>query len=158
MCGIVKLSSVRGRKRKIVVELVDWETIAIYPRKETETRSIERWCFDCLIAIYPRKGTKTSLPNHCLNKPRLQLIPARERLQVRLGVNQPLVHYNLSPQRDGNVLIRFSCPHNQNCNLSPQNPLRRCAPALPSGELFRLPFTPMLSSPFRRSWHGVSRD
>lgn len=99
MCGIVKLYSVRGRKRKIVVELVDWETIAIYPRKETETRSIERWCFDCLIAIYPRKGTKTSLPNHCLNKPRLQLIPARGRKPVRtIQLFAILADCNLSPR------------------------------------------------------------
>ena len=71
-------------------------------------------------------------------------------------------HFNLSPQGDGNgtqteslmidlifqlipargrkpLLHPVRAAGLNNFNLSPQNPLRRCAPALPKGELFQLP-------------------
>ena len=44
------------------------------------------------------------------------------------------------------------------CNFSPQNPLRRCAPAPSKGGSFCSCRYPVLSSPFWGSWHGVSRD
>ena len=95
----------------------------------------------CIISTYPRKGTETALVNH--------LVPE-------------VLDFNLSPQGDGNgtqteslmidlifqlipargrkpLLHPVRAAGLNNFNLSPQNPLRRCAPALPKGELFQLP-------------------
>ena len=105
MCGIVKLYSVRGRKRKIVVELVDWETIAIYPRKGTETCESGSYGKDSIIAIYPRKGTETpsrgqrfrTYPIATYPREGTETAPPCRTLWARL-------HCNLSPQGDGNSL------------------------------------------------------
>ena len=137
--------------------------ISTYPRKGTETQNTSSLMKNirfqlipargrkhfhlsieimmCIISTYPRKGTETALVNH--------LVPE-------------VLDFNLSPQGDGNgtqteslmidlifqlipargrkpLLHPVRAAGLNNFNLSPQNPLRRCAPALPKGELFQLP-------------------
>ncbi len=140
-----------------------YQRISTYPRKGTETYLL-LWLMKnirfqlipargrkhfhlsieimmCIISTYPRKGTETALVNH--------LVPE-------------VLDFNLSPQGDGNgtqteslmidlifqlipargrkpLLHPVRAAGLNNFNLSPQNPLRRCAPALPKGELFQLP-------------------
>ena len=112
MCGIVKLSSVRGRKRlfgsSIAVRAIGLQfipargrkqpahdrynvehLIAIYPRKGTETCKMFRGTYAYAnIAIYPRKGTETSGPCRYYATARLQFIPVRGRKLVRPAVNR----------------------------------------------------------------------
>ena len=122
--------------------------------------------------LIPARGRKqhVALVDGCVTS-RFQLIPARGRkhnkstIAVSLGLN-----FNLSPQGDGNLRLdakehllgfqlipargrkpRISSGKELVISISTyprKNPLRRCAPALPKGELLQLPITQMLSSPF----------
>ena len=158
-----QLIPARGRKLRILLQGFKEMLISTYPRKGTETYLL-LWLMKnirfqlipargrkhfhlsieimmCIISTYPRKGTETALVNH--------LVPE-------------VLDFNLSPQGDGNgtqteslmidlifqlipargrkpLLHPVRAAGLNNFNLSPQNPLRRCAPALPKGELFQLP-------------------
>ena len=95
---------------------------------------------------------------------RFQLIPARGRKQklLRNYPQQPVIstyprkgtetidiadffsisfYFNLSPQGDGNKIAGINTFVQNIFQLIPANPLRRCAPAFPKGELFQLPLT-----------------
>ena len=158
-----QLIPARGRKHEPSCMGKHHNSISTYPRKGTETYLL-LWLMKnirfqlipargrkhfhlsieimmCIISTYPRKGTETALVNH--------LVPE-------------VLDFNLSPQGDGNgtqteslmidlifqlipargrkpLLHPVRAAGLNNFNLSPQNPLRRCAPALPKGELFQLP-------------------
>ena len=120
MCGIVKLYSVRGRKRKIVVELVDWETIAIYPRKGTETCESGSYGKDSIIAIYPRKGTETPSRGQRFRTYPIATYPREgtKTGQQVSGFRLVRSYCNLSPQGDENKFSKRSCASRSNYSLS----------------------------------------
>ena len=93
-------------------------SITTYPRKGTETNTFLVVLPMENITTYPRKGTVT--------EKRFLLI-----------IDIVITTY----PRKGTVTLSVSSEEqvSENYNLSLQNPLRRCAPALPKGELFRLP-------------------
>ena len=62
MCGIVKLHPARGRKRIVSSGIQPGHCIAIYPRKGTETCSLDHSCGNNSIVTYPRKGTEARRP------------------------------------------------------------------------------------------------
>ena len=178
--------------------------ISTYPRKGTETRKSTILIREQLISTYPRKGTETPsseawMHNFC----KFQLIPARGRkLLSALMIILLGLHFNLSPQGDGNELTAIPVLlTSYNFNLSPQGDgnvntlmsvllfgistyprkgtetqshllhyrsqeyfnlspqtLSGAARQLSRRESFSSCRYPVLSSPFRGSWHGVSRD
>ena len=133
---IFQLIPARGRKRASITTIRILNQISTYPRKGTETVYHEEW-------------------------------------------KQRYYYFNLSPQGDGNVNTLMSVllfgistyprkgtetqshllhyRSQEYFNLSPQT-LSGAARQLSRRESFSSCRYPVLSSPFRGSWHGVSRD
>ena len=180
----LQLIPVRGRKRNCGcgVELLD--IITTYPRKGTVTIKPEYCYAEECITTYPRKGTETRQSrDHDTSARLLQLTPARGRKPSNPIHTKPMKQITTHPRKGTVTFNRLSIfvppstittyprkgtvtrHRRRTCsgrteedyNLSPQNPLRRCAPALPKGELFQLPL-PCTKLPLRGSWHGASRD
>ena len=115
-----------------------------------------------------------------LNSVSFQLIPARGRKRKYPDVSIAIRDFNLSPQGDGNLNHLDLTFRRINFNLSPQGDGNRffiqlgqldltistyprktlsgAARQLSRRESFSSCRYPVLSSPFRGSWHGVSRD
>ena len=133
--------------------------ISTYPRKGTETARSSYRADQAKISTYPRKGTETLFYKDCQTcRLDFNLSPQGDGNIFPLSLIETLTDFNLSPQGDGNfdlddfltVAVTFQLipARGRKPNqivLSRQalaistyprkNPLRRCAPALPKGEL-----------------------
>ena len=88
MCGIVKLHPARGRKRIVSSGIQPGHCIAIYPRKGTETCSLDHSCGNNSIVTYPRKGTEARRP-----KCKSRCMPIA--IYPRKGTKKHLCHWHL---------------------------------------------------------------
>ena len=68
-----------------------------------------------------------------------------------------MANYNLSPQGDGNH-GDHSHTHSDTISTYPRKPSQALRASSPEGRAFVAATYLVLSSPFRGSWHGVSRD
>ena len=142
---------VRGRKRtNDFHQLMKVGTIPVRGRKPVVAhREAERLC------TIPVRGRKQAR-----NRPQampLCTIPVRGRKLNRRALVYSGRQYH--PRKGAKTAqIVFLLRVDLHCNFSPQNPLRRCAPAPSKGGSFCSCRYPVLSSPFWGSWHGVSRD
>ena len=90
-----------------------------------------------LFQLIPARGRKPYYLDLYVLYSTFQLIPARGRKPIKRNIGRRYrLRFQLIPAR-GRKRFTRSKRVNQamNFNLSPQNPLRRCAPALPKGEL-----------------------
>ena len=151
--------SPQGDGNSIELILAAYVEITTYPRKGTVTPRLPcQICNDGNYNLSPQ-GDGNFVPLRGFSGLiALQLIPARGR-KLPAGYVHDRVHDITAYPRKGTVTLSVSSEEqvSENYNLSLQNPLRRCAPALPKGELFQLPL-PCTKLPLRGSWHGASRD
>ena len=111
--------------------------ISTYPRKGTETMEYGPCPARSSISTYPRKGTETREPSAgTYGSLRFQLIPARGRKLFSLCAETLFFGFQLIPAKPSQALRASS----------------------PEGRAFPAATYLVLSSPFRGSWHGVSRD
>ena len=135
---LFQLIPARGRKPKSPVrscEDVEFQLISARGRKHEPS---------CMgkhhnsISTYPRKGTET-------------------RCSRSVGCHP--YNFNLSPQGDGNSSTGTGISNwSLYFNLSPQKPSQALRASSPEGRAFVAATYLVLSSPFRGSSHGVSRD
>ena len=147
--ALFQLIPARGRKlvrNLLIVKLLKFQLIPARGRKLSMS---ERSTNLALFQLIPARGRKHDVFRDINLLHGFQLIPARGRKHSDEGFLDPVNVFQLIPARgrkhcdDGCDLL------NSDISTYPRkNPLRRCAPALPKGELLQLPFTPMLSSPF----------
>ena len=113
-----------------------------------------------LFQLIPARGRKRTQGSIQESTREFQLIPARgrKRLEVPLILIGVLV-ISTYP-RKGTETQSDSAEQTGTCyfNLSPQKPSQALRASSPEGRAFVAATYLVLSSPFRGSWHGVSRD
>ena len=134
---LFQLIPARGRKPDNFCIVADCTQISTYPRKGTETKAAEELPpAACDFNLSPQGDGNY---RHCrllLNFLLFQLIPARGRKQNRW-----------------NQYIRAKY-----ISTYPRKPSQALRASSPEGRAFPAATYLVLSSPFRGSWHGVSRD
>ena len=116
---------------------------SLSPQGDGNSSTVYHVTFSGRISTYPRKGTETVLPfvlrTHLLH---FNLSPQGDGNNLMMERTDLALNFNLSPQGDGNLGFQAQRQHATGISTYPRkNPLRRCAPALPKGELLQLPFT-----------------
>ena len=134
--------------------------ISTYPRKGTETlQQVQEFRIGPYISTYPRKGTETFAISRTPATTRFQLIPARGRKlessheSIRMDKFQLIPARGRKPNTKDHILkiiVAFQ--------LIPAKPSQALRASSPEGRAFPAATYLVLSSPFRGSWHGVSRD
>ena len=141
---LFQLISARGRKLVAVCISSPSFQISTYLRKGTETTFLRhQCCYKRHFNLSPQGDGNVAMNPLGWTKLRFQLIPVRGRKHKEDDSGFYFAElFQLIPARGRKRRRNLPVIHNIiHFNLSPQNPLRRCAPALPKGELFQLPLT-----------------
>ena len=112
---LFQLIPARGRKRLALLPMKLRSVISTYPRKGTETSMLVLIITVVhAFQLIPVRGRKRYERRHVPDRSAFQLIPARGRKPNQIVLSRQALAISTYPRK---------------------NPLRRCAPALPKGEL-----------------------
>ena len=154
-----QLIPARGRKLIQIMTSAKTFHISTYPRKGTETvATFSGELHVDAFQLIPARGRKPRYNKVLLKTLLFQLIPVRGRKRGDLHCACTGLDFNLSPQGDGNL---GNCPNRAvwaTFQLIPAKPSQALRASSPEGRAFPAATYLVLSSPFRGSWHGVSRD
>ena len=133
---LFQLIPARGRKPESPRYLSGNNLFQLIPARGRKRRRCYNRRVIFRISTYPRKGTKT----------------------VHTTTSARVVRISTYPRKGTETSLHSLLMMVRNFNLSPQKPSQALRASSPEGSAFPAATYLVLSSPFRGSWHGVSRD
>ena len=158
--ALFQLIPARGRKHIAFFETVDsaqqFQLIPARGRKPFPTAAV----FSCpSFQLIPARGRKPSTFASMLIFHAFQLIPARGRKHPQLPIpTTEMFRFQLIPARGRKLFSLCAETLFFGFQLIPAKPSQALRASSPEGRAFPAATYLVLSSPFRGSWHGVSRD
>ena len=154
-----QLIPARGRKHRGGQERALTILFQLIPARERKHKEDDSgFYFAELFQLIPARGRKR---RRCYNRRvifRISTYPRKGTKTVHTTTSARVVRISTYPRKGTETSLHSLLMMVRNFNLSPQKPSQALRASSPEGSAFPAATYLVLSSPFRGSWHGVSRD